>query len=170
MSTRTTKDNKPTDIYTLNIDDVPCYVGLTTREPSVRLFEHLESASLKRTLKDRVLARALEVGCAVTITVIETVAPGEYTDQEETHRARLEDEGFTLLNSKQGDQFNRLTTREQAALRREIAEWKSKTRKVRNAIKQKAKRLNDKRVKQKHAETVLANLAFTRRMIAMSSP
>jgi hypothetical protein len=159
MNSHQTRNNKPTDIYTLNIDDVPCYVGLTTREPSVRLFEHIESASTKRTQKDRVLARALEVGCAITITVIETVAPGEYTDQEETHRARLEDEGFT-----QGDQFNRLTTREQAALRREIAEWKSKTRKVRNAIKQKIKRATDKRVKQRRAETVIANLKFQRRM------
>lgn len=169
MNTRTTKDSKPTDIYTLNIDDVPCYVGLTTREPSVRLFEHLESASTKRTQKDRVLARALEVGCAVTITVIETVAPGEYTDQEETHRALLEDEGFRLLNSKSGDQLNRLTLREQAALKREIGEWKSKTRKVRNAIKQKTKRVNDKRVKKQRAETVLANLAFAHRIVAMSS-
>lgn len=170
MNTRTIRDNKPTHIYTLNIDDVPCYVGLTTREPSVRLFEHLESASLKRTKKDRVIARAREVGCAVTITVIETVPAGQYTDQEEQHRSRLEDEGFTLLNSKGGDQLNQLTRAEQAEVRRRIADWKHSTRKVRKAIDAKIKRETDKRTKKLRQETVLANLAFTRRMIASVSP
>lgn len=164
MNLTTTRSTKPTYIYTLNIDGVQCYVGLTTREPSVRLFEHLEAATLKRTRKDRVLARALEVGCEVTITVIETVEPGAYVDQEERNRARLEDDGYTLLNSKQGDQLNKLTLREQAVVKREIAEWRSKTRKVRNAIKLKTKRVNERRNRQGEQRSVVEMLEFINRL------
>lgn len=145
MNPTNLRSTRPTLIYTLNVDDVPAYVGLTTREPSVRLFEHLESAQTGRTLKDRVLAAAQATGSTVTITVIETVPAGQYTDQEERHRERLEYEGYALLNSKAGDTLNALTRREQAQLRAQVAAWKRTNKKALDAINRKQAALTKKR-------------------------
>ena len=166
MNPRHLRSKRQTLIYTLDIDGVPVYVGLTTRDPALRLFEHLESAQLKHTKKDRVLQAAQDTGSTVTITVIETVAPGQYTDQEERHRERLENEGYLLLNSKAGDQLNALTRKEQATLRAEAAAWKRKNKKALDSIKRKQDTLTKKRLQQREGEALINRLKAMRQLLA----